>query len=139
MRIVLRRGRNKIRPRSILEEGRRSSLRIVEKDRLDTRTSIVIDASCFPPRQVLAHVRTIPELILLGSGSQNVKRLPIFSFMVRHPRGTFLHHNFVCAVLNDVFGIQARGGCACAGRYAHDLMGIDQQLAKEYQKALIEG
>nr|XP_034171195.1 uncharacterized protein LOC117600215 isoform X1 [Osmia lignaria] len=90
-------------------------------------------------RQVLAHVRTIPELILLGSGSQNVKRLPIFSFMVRHPRGTFLHHNFVCAVLNDVFGIQARGGCACAGRYAHDLMGIDQELAKEYQKALIEG
>ncbi|CAK9819256.1 tRNA-cytidine(32) 2-sulfurtransferase [Anthophora plagiata] len=90
-------------------------------------------------RQVLAHVRTIPELILLGSGSQNVKRLPIFSFMVRHPRGTFLHHNFVCAVLNDVFGIQARGGCACAGRYAHDLMGIDQELAKEYQKALVEG
>ncbi|XP_060817235.1 uncharacterized protein LOC132907833 [Bombus pascuorum] len=90
-------------------------------------------------RQVLAHVRTIPELILLGSSSQNVKRLPIFSFMVRHPRGTFLHHNFVCAVLNDVFGIQARGGCACAGRYAHDLMGIDQELAKEYQKALIEG
>ncbi|XP_076237644.1 uncharacterized protein LOC143181210 [Calliopsis andreniformis] len=90
-------------------------------------------------RQVLAHVRTIPELILLGSGSQNVKRLPIFSFMVRHPRGTFLHHNFVCAVLNDVFGIQARGGCACAGRYAHDLMGIDQELAKEYQKVLLEG
>lgn len=90
-------------------------------------------------RQVLAHVRTIPELILLGNGSQNVKRLPIFSFMVRHPRGTFLHHNFVCAVLNDVFGIQARGGCACAGRYAHDLMGIDQELAKEYQKVLVEG
>ncbi|XP_017891306.1 uncharacterized protein LOC108631698 [Ceratina calcarata] len=90
-------------------------------------------------RQVLAHVRTIPELILLGSGSQNIKRLPIFSFMVRHPRGTFLHHNFVCAVLNDVFGIQARGGCACAGRYAHDLMGIDQELAKEYQEALVEG
>ncbi|XP_015429170.1 PREDICTED: LOW QUALITY PROTEIN: uncharacterized protein LOC107185908 [Dufourea novaeangliae] len=90
-------------------------------------------------RQVLAHVRTIPELILLGSGSQNVKRLPIFSFMVRHPRGTFLHHNFVCAVLNDVFGIQARGGCACAGRYAHDLMGIEQELAKEYQKVLVEG
>nr|XP_033321546.1 uncharacterized protein LOC117217812 [Megalopta genalis] len=90
-------------------------------------------------RQVLAHVRTIPELILLGSGSQNVKRLPIFSFMVRHPRGTFLHHNFVCAVLNDVFGIQSRGGCACAGRYAHDLMGIDQELAKEYQKVLADG
>ncbi|XP_029666836.1 uncharacterized protein LOC115237739 [Formica exsecta] len=90
-------------------------------------------------KQVLSHVRTIPELILLGSSSQNVKRLPIFSFMVRHPRGTFLHHNFVCAVLNDVFGIQARGGCACAGRYAHDLMGIDRELAKEYESILLEG
>ncbi|XP_053973350.1 uncharacterized protein LOC128873662 [Hylaeus volcanicus] len=90
-------------------------------------------------RQVLAHVRTIPELILLGSGSQNVKRLPIFSFMVRHPRGTFLHHNFVCAVLNDVFGIQARSGCACAGRYAHDLMGIDQELAKQYETIVAAG
>ncbi|KAK2583158.1 hypothetical protein KPH14_009181 [Odynerus spinipes] len=89
-------------------------------------------------RQVLSHVRTIPELILLGSASQNVKRLPIFSFMVRHPRGTFLHHNFVCAVLNDVFGIQARSGCACVGRYAHDLMGIDPELAKEYDNLLME-
>ncbi|XP_011498134.1 PREDICTED: uncharacterized protein LOC105362393 [Ceratosolen solmsi marchali] len=57
--------------------------------------------------------------------------------MVRHPRGTFLHHNFVCAVLNDVFGVQARGGCACAGRYAHDLMGIDEKLAKEYEALLL--
>ena len=93
---------------------------------------------CFLFRQVLAHVRTIPELILLGNSSHNVKRLPIFSFMVRHPRGTFLHHNFVCAVLNDVFGIQARGGCACTGRYAHHLMGIDHELAKEYESILLE-
>ncbi|XP_034934386.1 uncharacterized protein [Chelonus insularis] len=89
-------------------------------------------------KQVLAHVRTIPELILLGSNSQNIKRLPVFSFMVRHPRGTFLHHNFVCAILNDVFGIQAKGGCACAGRYAHDLMGIDIDLAKKYESLLME-
>ncbi|XP_058791070.1 uncharacterized protein LOC131664190 [Phymastichus coffea] len=89
-------------------------------------------------KQVLAHVRTIPELILLGCSSQNVKRLPTFSFMVRHPRGTYLHHNFVCAILNDVFGVQARGGCACAGRYAHDLMGIDEKLAKEYEALLLQ-
>ena len=88
-------------------------------------------------RQVLSHVRTIPELILLGCSSQNVKRLPTFSFMVRHPRGTYLHHNFVCAILNDVFGVQARGGCACAGRYAHNLMGIDDQLAKNYENILL--
>lgn len=67
-----------------------------------------------------------------------VKRLPIFSFVVRHPRGVFLHHNFVCAVLNDVFGIQARGGCACAGPYAHDLLGIDPKLANLYEEVLVE-
>lgn len=88
-------------------------------------------------RQVLAHVRTIPELILIGNGSNNIKRLPIFSFMVRHPRGTFLHYNFVCAILNDVFGIQARGGCACAGRYGDDLMGIDTDLARKYESVLM--
>ena len=35
-------------------------------------------------------------------------RLPVLSFLVRHPEtGAFLHHNFVCAVLNDLFGVQA--------------------------------
>ena len=101
------------------------------------RTSHVLTVVVFP-RMVLAHIRTIPELILLGPSSMSVKRLPIFSFMVRHPRGTFLHHNFVCTVLNDVFGIQARGGCACAGPYAQDLLGIDEDLAQQYEAVLLE-
>lgn len=89
-------------------------------------------------KMVLAHIRTIPELILLGNSSPAIQRLPVFSFMVRHPRGTFLHHNFVCAVLNDVFGIQVRGGCACAGPYAQDLMGIGEELAADYEAVLME-
>lgn len=84
---------------------------------------------------MLSHARTIPELILLGSTSSNVKRLPVFSFLVRHPRGMFLHHNFVCAILNDVFGVQAQGGCACADQYAYDLMGINETLANEYKSS----
>lgn len=89
-------------------------------------------------RTVLSFIRTIPEIILLGNGSHTVKRLPIFSFVVRHPRGVFLHHSFVCSVLNDVFGIQARGGCACAEPYAHDLLGIDEKLAGAYEEVLLE-
>lgn len=58
--------------------------------------------------------------------------------MVKHTRGTFLHHNFVCAVLNDVFGIQARGGCSCTGLYAQDLLGIDQNLADQYENIILE-
>ncbi|XP_059483305.1 uncharacterized protein LOC132201285 [Neocloeon triangulifer] len=90
-------------------------------------------------KNVLAHIKTVPELLLLGPLTHSCnQRLAIFSFMVRHPRGTFLHHNFICTILNDVFGIQARGGCACAGPYAQDLLGINEDLAKKYEDILIE-
>ncbi|XP_039295318.1 uncharacterized protein LOC120353902 [Nilaparvata lugens] len=90
-------------------------------------------------KMVLSHLRNIPEVLVLGNSSlHTARRLAVFALMVRHPRGTFLHHNFVCAVLNDVFGVQARGGCACAGPYAQDLMGIDQQLAAQFEQVLME-
>ncbi|KAL0879353.1 hypothetical protein ABMA27_003123 [Loxostege sticticalis] len=87
-------------------------------------------------KQVLSHIKNIPELILLGNESLTGRRLPIFSLMVKHTRGTFLHHNFVCAVLNDVFGIQARGGLNSNLNYGSDILGIDDQLLREYEKLL---
>lgn len=79
----------------------------------------------------------VPEIIVLGS--TRAPRLAIFSFMVRNKNsGYFLHHNFICALLNDMYGIQARGGCACAGPYAQDLLGIDEILAHRYQNILVE-
>ncbi|XP_041970127.1 uncharacterized protein LOC121726703 [Aricia agestis] len=87
-------------------------------------------------RQVLSHIKNIPELILLGTESRTMRRLPIFSLMVKHPRGTFLHHNFVCAILNDVFGIQARGGLSGYQNYGSDILGIDDKLREEYEKLL---
>lgn len=81
---------------------------------------------------------SVEELVPLGNIG-HPQRLPILSFVVRHPQsGLLLHHNFVCAVLNDVFGVQARGGCACAGPYAQDLLGIDEDLAQRYEKLLVE-
>ena len=56
-------------------------------------------------------------------GSRQAARLSIVSFRIRHG-ARFLHHNFVVAVLNDLFGIQARGGCSCAGPYGHRLLAI---------------
>ena len=58
-----------------------------------------------------------PNITILGSSS--VHRLPIFSLLVHHwDSGKLLHHNFVSVLLNDLYGIQTRGGCACAGPYA---------------------
>ena len=56
------------------------------------------------------------HMTLLGCGS--VHRLPIFSFIVTHPTvNKLIHHNFISTLLNDLYGIQTRGGCACAGPY----------------------
>ncbi|KAF4403725.1 hypothetical protein G4B88_002578 [Cannabis sativa] len=54
-------------------------------------------------------------------------------------RGKPLHGAFVAALLNDLFGIQARGGCACAGPYGHSLLKIDEAKAHAYRSAIKEG
>lgn len=50
----------------------------------------------------------------------------------------FLHHNFASKLLDDLFGIQTRGGCACAGPYAEDILGIDEELAAQFENTLME-
>lgn len=58
-----------------------------------------------------------PNITILGN--HKARRLPIFSMLIYHQdSGKFLHHNFVSVLLNDLYGIPARGGCACAGPYA---------------------
>ncbi len=57
--------------------------------------------------------------------------LKIISFLVRHGE-RFLHWNFVAVLLNDLFGIQARGGCACAGPYGHRLLNISPAAAQVF-------
>lgn len=77
-----------------------------------------------------------PNLVILGN--QAGWRLPIVSFVVRH-RNAFLHHNFVVSLLDDLFGIQARGGCSCAGPYGHRLLGIDLDRSKELEREIMRG
>lgn len=71
-------------------------------------------------------------------GNRAVERLSIVSFVVRHPAG-YLHHNFVVALLDDLFGIQSRGGCSCAGPYGHRLLGIDLDRSHQYSDAINQG
>ena len=78
-----------------------------------------------------------PNLRILGN--LEADRLSIVSFVVRGPSGRFLHHNFVVALLNDLFGIQARGGCSCAGPYGHRLLGIGLERSHEYERKITCG
>jgi selenocysteine lyase/cysteine desulfurase/CRP-like cAMP-binding protein len=59
-------------------------------------------------------------------GNPELERLPIVSFAIRHGDG-LLHSHFVAALLNDLFGIQARSGCFCAGPYVHRMYPIDDE------------
>jgi selenocysteine lyase/cysteine desulfurase len=77
-----------------------------------------------------------PNLEVLGN--HEADRLSIVSFIVRHGE-RYLHHNFVVAILNDLFGIQARGGCSCAGPYGHRLLGIDLETSHEFEREIDRG
>jgi selenocysteine lyase/cysteine desulfurase len=78
-----------------------------------------------------------PNIEILGN--LDADRLSILSFVVRRPRGRYLHHNLVVALLNDVFGIQSRGGCSCAGPYGHRLLGIDLDRSHEFEREIAHG
>ncbi len=77
-----------------------------------------------------------PDIKILGN--PDAWRLSIVSFMVRH-RDRFLHHNAVVAILNDLFGIQTRGGCSCAGPYGHRLLGIDLTTSRAFERQIMRG
>ncbi len=91
-----------------------------------------------------------PAMQVLGNTIS--ERLSIVSFVVRRPAlnggfapersnpgNRYLHHNFVVALLNDLFGIQSRGGCSCAGPYGHRLLGIDIARSHEFESEITHG
>jgi selenocysteine lyase/cysteine desulfurase len=73
-----------------------------------------------------------PAIEILGN--HEARRLSIVSFRIRH-----LHHNYVVALLNDLFDIQARGGCSCAGPYGHRLLAIDAATSHDVLDEVLLG
>jgi selenocysteine lyase/cysteine desulfurase len=87
--------------------------------------------------RAMAAWRNEPGMEILGNPA--ARRLSIVSFVIRAPSGRYLHHNFVVALLNDLFGIQTRGGCSCAGPYGHRLLGIDLDHSHEFETQIAIG
>jgi len=88
-------------------------------------------------RRAVAAWSEEPAIEILGN--VDAERLSIVSFVVRRPGGRYLHHNFVVALLNDLFGIQSRGGCSCAGPYGHRLLGIDLERSHAFEREITRG
>lgn len=87
-------------------------------------------------RTALARWSAQTNLCILGN--LDAPRLSIISFKITHDNKD-LHYGFVVALLNDLFGIQARGGCSCAGPYAHHLLNLDMSTSNAIDKELRNG
>jgi selenocysteine lyase/cysteine desulfurase len=79
-----------------------------------------------------------PGIEVLGNPDP-AKRVAIVSFNIKGPDQRYLHPKFATALLNDLFGIQSRAGCACAGPYGHRLLGIGSVMSETYRKAISSG
>ncbi|MCP2247278.1 aminotransferase class V-fold PLP-dependent enzyme [Lentzea aerocolonigenes] len=115
-------------------ESIRAGLVFALKDAVGTRLIQAREERLW--RHALAAWEDEPGIEILGH--HDAARLSIVSFRLRHGE-RFLHHNFVVAVLNDLFGIQSRGGCSCAGPYGHRLLAIDTAHSHGYDHEVAIG
>jgi selenocysteine lyase/cysteine desulfurase len=94
-------------------------------------------------RKVFERWRANPAIEILGNQDPE-RRVGIISFNIRSgvdSRGNkrYLHPKFVTTLLNDLFGIQSRAGCSCAGPYGHRLLNIDDDTSQEYRRCVVDG
>ncbi len=78
------------------------------------------------------NLKQIEELHILADNIEN--RLGVVSFYIEG-----LHYNLGIKLLNDRFGIQARGGCSCAGTYGHYLLNISRDYSRKITDKIDEG
>lgn len=88
-------------------------------------------------QRALAAWQSHPNIELLGNLQSD--RLPIFSFRLRDGYGGYIHQQLATRMLSDRFGIQARGGCACAGPYVHRLLNISDEESDRLRASILNG
>ena len=82
--------------------------------------------------RAFAGLETVPGVKILADSMRD--RLGVISFYIEG-----IHYNLVVQVLNDKFGIQARGGCACAGTYGHFLLEVTYEKSQEITEKINHG
>jgi len=83
-------------------------------------------------RIALPGLRSIEGIKILANNVDD--RLGVISFY--HPD---IHFNLFVKLLNDRFGIQTRGGCACAGTYGHFLLEVSHDQSEKITEKINHG
>lgn len=91
------------------------------------------------------HKREDELVARVFEGFENIPGLHILEPHIKKRTGAIsfhfddIHYNLVVKLLNDRFGVQVRGGCACAGTYGHILYGIDREKSHEITDKIDRG
>ncbi len=81
---------------------------------------------------IFNRLRSTPGVRILADEQE--ERLGSVSFFVEG-----LHYNLLVRLLNDLYGVQVRGGCACAGTYGHYLLDVSHEKSKGITDKITHG
>ena len=71
-------------------------------------------------------------MIIRLYGERNLNnRANVISFNFEYGKLKFIQHSFASLLLTDIFGIQVRSGCFCAGPYGIELLKINEDMVNE--------
>jgi selenocysteine lyase/cysteine desulfurase len=113
----------------------KAALAMEVKEKIGLRLIEKIEAQSLA--RFLGRLQKIPNVQLVGRYARP-DLTPIVSFNIRH-KDRILHPKFVTKLLNDLFGIQSRAGCSCAGPYGHLLLGIDRATSSRFRRLIVDG
>lgn len=113
----------------------RAALALAMKDHAGAQAIAARQAASWAKAKL--RLRAHPRIVLLGNA--DCARLPILSFRIRDSQGGFIHQQLATRMLSDLYGVQARGGCACAGPYVHRLLGIGAEESDRLRAAILSG
>ncbi len=114
----------------------RAALSFEIKDRIGTDRIEAIEHRWL--KRAFARWQANPRIEILGDPDP-AQRVAIVSFNLRTANGKYLHPRFVTVLLNDLFGIQSRAGCSCAGPYGHRLLHIDENTSNTFRSLIRKG
>jgi selenocysteine lyase/cysteine desulfurase len=103
----------------------------ITSERIEARETALLE-------RAMRRWQQLPSIEILGNPDP-ARRIAIVSFNVKDPEGRYLHPKFVTALLNDLFGVQSRAGCSCAGPYGHRLLQIDVARSDLYRQWVKKG
>lgn len=79
-------------------------------------------------------LKNMPNIILIRPSNNDAHSLPIFSFIIRN-----YHCNLVVVLLNDLFGIQSRGGVSCCSVFAQNILHLSEEDQNQIYQSITQG